>query len=65
MDGSKAKVPVNYSSYNHGASDLKAYYEHQELSEAQISMVRAGKASGIPANRIKSQLKAVYPSLEI
>ena len=65
MDGSKAKVPVNYSSYNHGVSDVKAYYKHRELSEAQIAMVRAGKASGIPANRIKGQLKAAYPSLEI
>ena len=65
MDGLKAKNPVDYCSHNHSINDVKAYHEHRQLSEEQVCVVRAGKAAGIPANRIKASLKAADPESEV
>ena len=36
-----------------------------QLSEEQVYIIRAGKATGIPANRIKASLKATDPESEV
>ena len=65
MDGSKAKNPVDYCSHNHGINDVKAYHEYHQLSREQVRVVRAGRAIGIPVNRVKASLKAIDPGLEV
>jgi hypothetical protein len=65
MDGSRAKVPVDYSSHNHPVNDARAYHEHRRLSTDQRRIVDAQRAAGVPPNRIKSALKAADPRLVV
>ena len=65
IDSLKAKNPVDYCSHNYSINDIKAYHEHHQLSEEQVYIVKAGKAAGIPTNRIKASLKAADPESEV
>jgi hypothetical protein len=65
MDGSAARPPKDYCSHNHGPNDVKAYPQHRQLSEEQLRVVKAGRAAGVPPNRIKASLKAADSSCEV
>ena len=53
-----------WNSHNHDPNDVKAYPQQRQLSEEQLRVVKAGRAAGVPPNRIKASPKAADSSCE-